>query len=177
MKGCDLLVFVCCFFSFLPAYGSNVQTNQMTWVVFTSHQNSDTNWNATVKENIADHLNRPFQEMYKRATLVLDDQSWVQSHENVVLKFSGQLDFNEGVSTGQECRVSSPYRNIQGSPVVLSFPTQSDGFSSGELYGMLIVEDRDGVQRKFPIGENEAMRIRFGLNPKKIDTKKTSTSE
>ncbi len=178
MKRHDLIgFFVCSIISFLPTYGSNVQTNQMTWVVFTSHLNSDTNWIATVKENIADHLNRPFQRMYKRATFVFDDQSWIQSRENVVFKFSGQLDFNQGISSGQERRVSSPFRNIQGGPVGLSFPTQGDGFSSGELYGMLIVEDPDGVQRKFPIGKDEAMRIRFGLNPRKLDTEKTSTSE
>lgn len=167
MKNKFLIIpYILCIISFLPTYDLSAQTNQMEWTNFETLSSFESNLVVNVKDSIAQHLADSFKGLqYKCASLILDNQSWVQSQENGMLKFSGRLNFNKGVLSEQQFETANPFPRIQGgggAQVVLSFPTPRGGISGGDLYGMLYIEDANGFKRKFSVGPDKAMRISFG---------------
>ena len=174
-----ILVFAFCSILLIPACSLSEEANQAVWADFTPLTHSDSNDVVTVKESVTQHLFDSFKGMqYKRASLILDDQSWVQRQTNEVMRFSGRLDFNTGIVFEQQYETTSPFPKIQGGPVIIRFPTPRGGISRGELFGVLYVEDVNGSKRKFSIGAEQAMRIVFGRKPdsQSFDARNNTTS-
>lgn len=149
----------------LTAAQGAIHTNSTEWVAFGTEVRSNLPSYSVIaaKESIAYHLRGSFTGMqYRCASLVLDDQSWVRFQDNLKLRFSGRLNYNQGVLSEGQFETKRPFKNIRGSPVILSFPTPRGGIQEGELSGVLYVEDYDGGKRKFAVGTNQVMQIRFG---------------